>query len=355
MDIINAPKLWLSCNYFNKDSFTYNDSYLYLHKGSRPYHFRTGNNLLTTISTEVNNNVHNVDFFDTQFFKDHQSSVINDDVIYIDPLCNFPRSVIKQVKDKYKFTKSPEDATICVIPHDRTRLISNRLFVFYKEGCEEILCFDKYYNIDSPDLGESFLDWHNKNLKRVKEENLERPENKSFLEAFKDAKCIFNDYVVNVERNYEHIIKILNGTYPKVIIEYDFVKEIALPENVITGDMAVSLFDLLTSNDKETIVSGLKLLANLNFINYKTVTSFLLKHISDPKLLKTNNRDIKFLFKYFTNNKYSDFAHAEDHELEVIKTLTPYYINKELTKVVTDMFKGSKISANTDLTITFND
>lgn len=233
----------------------------------------------------------------------NNTSTINFDTVksvYIHPSCKMPRVLL----DKYKKVLDPWKADICIVDDNvvnnfsadverYTYIVSDSqktIFIISNLSyLKELLCVEDV-------VGHTLSEIPNSNFGEIA--NLPICEG-SFLNI---STCVYSSYLI---KQYQDIRL---GLLPndKVVSDTDVLEYVSDKNNTLDVDAMMSIYDLVKSSDKDTVILGLKTLSLLDYIHYPYSTKFIIGSINVSPLFKPSIASITYMYKKLDIRKRSD-------------------------------------------------
>lgn len=154
-------------------------------------------------------------------------------------------------------------------------------------------------------------------------------------EAWKHCKCIYRGGIMYYNERSQWFLDTLDGIYPRVVFETSLLDDLGDETQSLTPDNIQSLMDLLNSSDTEASKQGLRVLSNMDYRHYPSVTKYILiETCSSWRRIKNLPTSVTFMFAalgYKPNTYgYSPFKDVKKEEFDVSKDLLKEVLKIEL-------------------------
>lgn len=233
----------------------------------------------------------------------NDASTINFDTVksvYIHPSCKMPRVLL----DKYKKVLDPWKADICIVDDNVINNFSADIkrYPYIVKDDQKII-----YIISSPSYLKELL-----GIDDVVGHTLSEIPNSDFGEIANLPICEGSFLNISTRVYSSYLIKqyqdIRLGLLPndKVVSDTDVLEYVSDKNNTLDVDTMMSIYDLVKSSDKDTVILGLKTLSLLDYIHYPYSTKFIIGSINVSPLFKPSIASITYMYKKLNIRRRSD-------------------------------------------------
>lgn len=254
------------------------------------------------------------------------------DALFYDKACTIPRM---KCDGKWKRTLSMIKAKAIVVPEPHT--LEHDTFSIFEDPENKVLWVLKYPSqltfqpMKGHTLEYMFSYYQGTLSKKAKD-----PTTQALMRLAAPAACIHTGDVIKYFEKDQYIWNIMDGIYPKVVYESMLLKELGSEENKMDEDFIQSLIDLLGSKDRESVHQGMRVLAELDYAHYPSITKYILCITKDNwERFKPFNSACRFMFKELGWSRYGTirpFEKVTPEEFAIAKNLFEAIIKREINE-----------------------
>ncbi len=274
--------------------------------------------------------------------------------LYFDKWCTIPRIKCASI---WKRTTKLSKADVVVIPNifyiNKYRNVS----VFLDSKSKTIYIVKEYDARYSAKTGQTLFEWYELNKHRASNANLSSQENIDAVRNIGSSVCIYTGDLYYTKNKYSFIFDVINGNYSKFISENKLMGLIDNEDNKFTKESIQSIIDLLSSSDKESVHQGMRILANLDYIHFPIVTSYILNRTRENwSKFNPFNSTVQFMLKNTKLKTFSLYLDITNKEIELLKD----FIIEEVVYTITNSIKHKycfqdKVDIKCEVDVTIKD
>lgn len=338
---------WLSGSYFNSQSRYGN--YKFDLVGTAPWQVREHYNFRMHDGSEAHRWLSTprygkeVTFADLDIIKQKLYVPSPGDTLFFDKACTIPRI---KCEGTWKRSIRIAKADTVVIPDNTPPIYSYDVALFLNTTRHTIsILRDLDKSVVQPVVGQSFDEWHELAKSAVNRESLNYPSNQEAVRQIASSVCIFVGELFAYRQKDQWLFDVFDGIYPKITQEGTLLQLLGSEEERFTPDFVEGLIELLNSKDRDSVHQGMRVLANMDYTHYPSVTKYILQRTkSNWDKHKPYNSAVKFMLNSlgqyhnsFTDVTPEEFFIAHD----ILVAITRDEINQHI----------SRIRANTNLIV----
>lgn len=245
-------------------------------------------------------------------YKDNKELLNQDSKVYIHPSCKISRSL---VANKFKKVLDPWKADIVVLPEpDSWNTSIKEYALFINENKKLIVALYPYStsikeNLQSLSEGTP--------LSSLLSTPLEYLDNDA-------SDTLFMSYtkLLNISENSKHLFDVFTNQIPinNSVYEESLQEALGDADNKVTLQMLLSIRDMLSSADEDTVGAGLKALATLDYMKYSNSIRYLFHQNTFSRIRYNkamNSTAVKFMRKQIFGDYVNDMVYGGRYDEDI--------------------------------------
>lgn len=276
------------------------------------------------------------------------------DALYFDKACTIPRI---KCEGKWKRVINLIRSQVVVIP-EPAQLEYETVAIFADSLHKKLWIMQSPNNLTfKPMIGHTIgdlLEFHKNNGTLSKKYYSDAPTMVSITEAT-PAKCIFVGDAIKYYDKDQFIWNVIEGVYPRIIFENDLLNLLGSDEDKMDAEFIQSLIDLLLSKDRESVHQGMRVLAELDYAHYPSVSRYILRETQDNwERFKPFNSAVKFMLQkldYRTRGFRHPFDRVTPEEFAIAKGLMEEIIRVRVAKQLQEIQRETNMTLSTSFDV----
>lgn len=269
--------------------------------------------------------------FNPPLFTENMELLESAKKVYIHPACKISRSM---VATKYKKCLNPWVADAVVLPNAVSSPDFHKTMVFINESVKAIF-ITILYNSDA----DKFVNITFGTKIRDIICNCPIVQYLPFSSGdVLDAELFYRGDILEFDSDNDYLLNIITGNIPKdkIVLENTLQKSLGGEHNQLTLESLVSIGDMMSSSDADTVSAGLKALSCMDWMHYPNSVRYMIRSIpysrNSWKFNKAiNSTSVKFMMTSLARSSnrrrfpgdFDDTIYEEDYEL--LKQLVMHY------------------------------
>ena len=166
-----------------------------------------------------------------------------------------------------------------------------------------------------------------------------------------NSMCVFVGKLFAYRQKDQWFFDVLDGVYPRVTQESTLLQLLGGEEEKFTPDFVEGLIELLNSKDHDSVHQGMRVLANMDYAHYPSVTKYILgrteqnwgKHKPFNSAVRFMLNSLGRYYKPFTSVTPEEFSIAHDILIAIIKD--------EINQCISSIRAGTNLMVDIDYSL----
>lgn len=291
-------------------------------------------------------------------FADRHYIPAQGETLFFDKACTIPRM---KCEGMWKRSINLIRANVAVIP-DPVVLDSTAKSAIFKDDVNKRIYFlESAGNLKFiPMVGmtiEDLISYHPMMSQHWK--NPESYDYQKVAEAL-SAKCVYVGPVIKYREKDKFMFTVLEGLYPRIVYESDLLARLGDENNKLDASFVENLISLLNSSDKESVYQGMRVLAELDYTHYPSITKWILsvtKNNWEKYGASSFNSAVRFMLKelkYREGGLHRPFANVSHEEFLLAKDIFEEIINMRVKNCIDSLRVETNMTLDTQFSVSLS-